>query len=134
VTLILKKNNDKLMNKISAISLIIFLSLCTVPESYAGQKQKRKVTAASKTESIQLTNASSLDTSQYSIQVNGKENSVKINNEPVQSTTGKTGKQNTILVNGEGNTVSVSQDNNNSKVNISQNGNNNQISIMQPKQ
>jgi hypothetical protein len=122
------------MNKISAISLLIFLSLCAITESYAREKQKRKATATSKTESIQLTNASSLDTTQYSIQVNGKANSVKINNETVQSTTCKIGKPNNIHISGEGNSVSVSQDNKNSKVNISQNGNNNQISITQRKQ
>jgi len=57
-----------------------------------------------------------------------------INNEPMKTTSGKTDKKNTITVIGEGNSVSVNQDDQKSKVTISQNGNNNQISITQNKQ
>lgn len=132
--LIDKRANNNLMKKIYAASLILLLTFCATDKSWADVAQKHKATTKSKTQVNPKINLAPVDTAYYLIEVNGQTNSVKINNEPVQTTTGKSGKQSTIRVNGEGNSVSVNQDNKNSKVNISQNGNNNQISITQQKQ
>ncbi len=122
------------MKKIYAASLILLLTFCATDKSWAGESQKHKATTKSNTQVSPKINLAPVDTAYYSIEVNGQTNSVKINNVPVQSTTGKSDRQNTIMVNGEGNSVSVNQDNQKSKVTISQNGNNNQISITQNKQ
>ena len=119
------------MKKIFACFLLSLLSLYAVTGCSASERPAQKKSPGSQNQVPRLTNVSPVDTAQYSVQVNGETNTVKINNQPVKTTKGLAGKQNTITINGEGNTVSVNKDTEKSKVNISQNGNNNHVTITQ---
>lgn len=71
------------------------------------------------------------DSSQYSVRINGPFNSVIVNGKQLVSTPDTTNRKNTILVSGQGNSVSIIQDDHKSEVNITQQGKNNKIKISQ---
>ena len=72
----------------------------------------------------------------YSININGKQNSVSItNNNPIKTNFKTVGKQkntsNAIEINGEGNSVNINQNKESGHVNIQQNGTGNQVNVSQ---
>lgn len=87
--------------------------------------------------------ASPADSCQNSVQIDGKSNTVIINDKVMVSTPDTTGKRNNIRVKGEGNTITVIQNDNksncvtviqndtNSNLTVSQSGNNNKVKISQ---
>lgn len=74
--------------------------------------------------------------SNFSIKIDGPQNLVAIKTDSLKLQTTKslpnnTKANNTIDINGQGNTVAISQEDKNNKVVISQNGNNNSVKIVQ---
>ena len=120
------------MIKIFTVCVLLPLCFCAADECYATDGAKHKRMVKSKNQETQLSKVASADTTLYSIQMNGQSNEVTVNKElQTETSPCKSEKPNTIIVKGEGNTVSLSQTDKKSKVNISQNGNNNKISITQ---
>ena len=116
-------------------TLILLLSFWSMVDCWADDGHQGKDSPKSKNQENKLKTTSPSDTANYSIQINGQSNILKINSEQqTEAQTGKTEIPNTVKVNGEGNIVSVNQPDKKSKVNISQNGKNNQISISQNNQ
>lgn len=73
------------------------------------------------------------DTSHFSIKVSGLTNCVKVNGKIMTSTTDSINTNNKISVSGEGNTVSVIQNDRKADVNIKQEGTHNHAIISQRK-
>ena len=76
------------------------------------------------------------NSSNYAININGPQNLVIVTTDSLKVQTTKTlpnkaNASNTIDINGQGNTVAISQNTKNNKVVISQNGNNNTVKISQ---
>ena len=73
------------------------------------------------------------DSTQYSIQIKGRSNLVKVNGKVMKTTSNSPDTKNkiSIRVSGEGNTVLINRTDKKSKVNVLQKGRNNQIKISQ---
>ncbi len=127
--LIMKYSNNNLMKK--TIAGILFLSFSLTFDSRGGDDRTRIDSAGCKTGVKSVSGTFVADTAQYAILINGETNTVKINNKSIEASKSKAEKPNTISVTGEGNSVSVNQDNKKSTVNILQNGKNNTINISQ---
>lgn len=111
--------------------LVLLLNVLTTIHCSGIEEQKRQGHSNCKTEINESTRGSPADTCQYSIQVKGKSNVVKVNNKIMKSTPDTTQKQNNLSVAGEGNRISIIQTDNQSQVSIAQKGKNNRISITQ---
>ncbi|NDP22930.1 MAG: hypothetical protein GZ091_17900 [Paludibacter sp.] len=134
---------DKTINKIQITSYIVLLiSWFATTNFNAAEKNKLKELVKHNIVINHPARASPADTSQYSIQIDGKSNTVIINDTIMVTSRDTTVKRNNIRVKGEGNTitvlqndktnsVSVIQNDSNSKVSVSQSGNNNTIKISQ---
>ena len=126
------------MKAVLTFLAIFILWLNALASDTISVKQKQKEPAKQKAAVAANTNIIRTDSiSDYSINVNGTQNSVQISSE---NPSGKSleadpkGKKNSVEINGEGNSVKVHQSKNSGKVNIQQNGNGNQISISQTNQ
>lgn len=137
---------DLLIKKIQNASCVILLiSLCITSDFFAAKTQKQNELAKNKTIASHPARASPSDSCQYSVRIEGQSNTIIINDKIMVSTPDTTVKRNNIRVKGEGNTITVIQNDNksnrvtvnqndtNSKVTISQNGSNNKIKISQNK-
>lgn len=137
---------DLLIKKIQNASCVILLiSLCITSDFFAAKTQKQNELAKNKTIASHPARASPADSCQYSVRIEGQSNTIIINDKIMVSTPDTTVKRNNIRVKGEGNTITVIQNDNksnrvtvnqndtNSKVTISQNGSNNKIKISQNK-
>lgn len=98
--------------------------------------QNRKDTVKSKVAASGIVQKDSI--SNYSININGKSNSVSINKEHfTQKDLSSHGNQkkasNIVEINGEGNSVTINQNNKCGSVNIQQNGTGNRVNISQSK-
>ena len=119
--------------------LILLLSMCTMTDILAAERQAGKITtrhnttANNQAQTSTGTKATPGDTTQFSIQVEGQSNTIKINGKEMRSTADTTVKQNNIRVSGEGNTVTINQTDRKSEVVITQKGKNNHIQITQKK-
>ncbi|MDD4968609.1 MAG: hypothetical protein PHT07_04185 [Paludibacter sp.] len=118
-------------NKLYTGLLILILSLCALTEISTIGMQQKKRTARYLTAASYPARASPGDSTNYSIRMKGRSNSVTINGKVVVSPCDTTEKQNNIRVHGEENTVTIEQTDQNSKVNITQQGKKNQIHITQ---
>jgi len=113
------------------LSLLLIISSIIDYSAYEMQKQKghaKFITAAN-----QPTRASPADTSNISVLINGKANTVTVNGEILPSNPDTTNNKNKIYVDGEGNTITIIQTDQKSEVKVTQKGNNNKISISQKK-
>ena len=136
-----------MIKKIHTISgLILLIGLCLTTDLCTAETQKQKGLANYKTTANHPARASPLDTCQHEIQIDGQSNVVTINDRIMVSSPDSTVKQNNIRVKGEGNTITVLQNDNksnsvtviqndtNSKVTVSQSGSNNKVKISQNNQ
>jgi len=119
--------------------LFIFWLNAIFNDSVSG-KRIHKVPAKQKTAVAGNTNVIKADSvSNYSINVNGGSNSVRITSDApagksLETDAKRKNKPNSIEINCEGNSVNIHQNENGGKVNIQQNGNGNQVSISQTNQ
>ncbi|MEI8084822.1 MAG: hypothetical protein WCG93_01270 [Paludibacter sp.] len=118
--------------------LSILLTASSIINCAAYEMQKRKghakyITAANQPARASPARASPEDTINISVLINGKANTVIVNGK-ILPTNPDTTNQNKITVDGEGNTITVIQTDQNSEVKITQKGNNNKISISQKNQ
>ena len=111
--------------------LMILFSLYSITDILATERQNNAKAARNKTAERFQASASPLDTTQYSIQMEGQSNSIKINGKKMVSTCDTTEKQNNIRVRGEGNTIIINQTDQKSEVSVTQKGKNNQVKISQ---
>jgi len=111
--------------------LVILLSLYSLTDIIANERQNRKEATWNKTEAKCLARASPEDTTQYSIQMEGQSNNITINGKKMVSTCDTTEKQNNIRVRGERNTIIINQTDQKSEVSVSQKGKRNQVKISQ---
>lgn len=126
------------MKAILTFLAIIILWLNAIADESISMKQKQKEPVKQKTTVARNTNIIRTDSiSDYSINVNGRLNSVHISSD---NPSGKSlevdpkRKKNSVEINGEGNSVNITQGKSGGKVNIQQNGNGNQIRISQNNQ
>lgn len=135
---------DKSIKMTQIKSCLVFLiSLYATADFYAVEMQKQCEPNKHKITSTHPARASPADSCQYSVQIDGKSNTVIVNDKVMVSTQDTTVKRNNIRVKGEGNTITVIQDDNNtncvtviqndtnSNVTVSQRGNNNIVKISQ---
>jgi len=117
---------------------IFILWLNAVASDTISMKQKQKEPAKQKAAVAANTNIIRADSiSNYTINVNGGLNSVQISSDNPSGNSldaDPKGKKNSVEINGEGNSVSITQGKNGGKVNIKQNGKGNQVSISQTNQ
>lgn len=124
------------MKKIfTIIALFFFCMPCIASSQTANHKKHAKVKATATDVSEKNANG---NTSNYSIHINGPQNVVTITTDSLKVQTEKTlavkaNASNTIVINGQGNAIAISQENRTNKVVISQNGNNNKVNISQSK-
>ena len=97
---------------ISCIGLLVCLFSTT--DVFAVKTQRLKGHENNKTTSNYPGRASPADSCRYSIQINGTSNIVMINDSIMVSNPDSTAKQNNIRVTGEGNTITVLQNDNKS--------------------
>ena len=111
--------------------MIILLSLYSITDIIATERQNRNGAAGYKTAERFPISASPVDTTQYSIQMEGQSNSITVNGKKMVSTCDTTENQNNIRVRGEGNTIIINQTDKKSEVSVTQKGKNNQVKISQ---
>ena len=120
---------------IKSIVFVFLISITCISSAFKISKHKEILKA--KTSVCSVGNNVEADTiTNYSIHINGKQNSVTIKTDSlkVQTTVSLPNKaetNNTVDINGQGNSVAISQENKNDKVVVSQNGNNNSVKITQ---
>jgi hypothetical protein len=110
---------------------LLLIILLSITEGFATGRQQRNISSKNKTVEKELIRGSPADTSQYSILMNGKSNTVEINGKIMVNTLDSTNKKNNIRITGEDNSVSIIQTDQKSEVKVSQKGNNNQVHITQ---
>lgn len=127
-------NEPKVMKTIFTLIALCFfcLSGVTGPEA-VNPKKTRKLKATAIGISEEKSNG---DSSNYTTDINGLQNLVTITTDSLNVQTDKTlpvkaNASNNIVINGQGNTVAINQENKNNKVVISQSGNNNLVKISQ---
>lgn len=123
-------------NRYASLPLIV-LSLYTITVSDVCKSQPQRKVVNSLTEKNPL-NRSPDDSiqaysTQYSIQIKGQSNIVKVSGKVMKTTSDSTDAKNkiSIRVSGEGNTVLINQTKKKSEVKVLQNGGNNQVKILQ---
>jgi hypothetical protein len=128
------------MKAIFTFMALLFLCLIAISNNSERDKQKKKepVKPNSGINNDSLNNINNIaDTlPNYSIHINGKSNSVQITSDnPVGESQNANSKVknnlNALEINGEENSVNISQSGNGGKVEIKQTGNHNQINISQ---
>lgn len=113
--------------------LLLLFSLFSRTECFSSDRLDRKELSKHRTIANQPARASPTDTTDFSVQIYGDSNIVKINGKIVKSTTDTLPKKNSVQVSGEGNTVNVMQNDHASEVSVSQRGKNNHVIITQKK-
>jgi len=119
---------------IKSIVFVFLISITCISSAFKISKHKEILKA--KTSVCSVGNNVEADTiTNYSININGKQNLVTIKTDSVtvqtaKSISNKTKDGNTIEINGEGNSVSVTQKSKGKMV-VTQSGNNNHINISQ---
>ena len=111
--------------------LVILLSLYSVTDIKATEKQSRNGVGRNSSVAKCPARASPVDTTQYSIQMEGQSNSITINGKKMVSTCDTTEKQNNIRVRGEENTIIINRTDQKTEVSVTQKGKNNQVKISQ---
>ena len=116
---------------------LIALTLFCLPGIAGSQIVKHKTLAEAKAAATGVSEKNAnKNSSNYAININGPQNLVILTTDSLKLQTTKTlpnntNASNTIDINGQGNTVAISQNTKNNKVVISQNGNNNSVKISQ---
>lgn len=110
---------------------IVLLCLYSTTESSASDNKNRKGRVDNKNEANELIRAPPSYSNQYSIQIIGPSNVVEINGRCIETIPDSLDCRNKIRVNGQGNTLSIQQINQESNVNIVQQGRNNKLTISQ---
>ena len=111
--------------------LLLMLHTYTSHVCFAHEKHERQGHTNCKIEINESTSGSPPDSARYSVMVNGSTNIIRINDQLIVSSPDSTNNKNKILVDGEGNKISIVQNDQESTVTISQNGKSNRISIIQ---
>ena len=116
-------------------TLCIFCALCLCGAAKA-ERVNQKKTAKAKSGVTEIGAPNQKPIPDYSIRINGLENTVTVATDSVnvktsETISNKTKVGNTIEINGQKNTVAISQVNKNNMVAVSQNGNNNAVKIVQ---
>ena len=111
--------------------LSLLLSASSIIDCAAYESQKQKGPTQFKTAADQPARASPGDTTNFSVQINGKANIVTVNGKILPTNPDTSNNQNKIYVEGEGNTITILQTNHRLEVKVTQKGNNNKISISQ---
>ncbi|MEI7502843.1 MAG: hypothetical protein WCJ61_06130 [Paludibacter sp.] len=120
------------MKKIHISGILSFLlSVSSIIDCAAYERQKQKGPAKFKTAANQPARASPEDSTNFSVRINGKANIVTVNGKILPINFDTTNNQNKINVEGEGNAITILQTNQKSEVKVVQKGNNNKISISQ---
>jgi hypothetical protein len=123
-------------NGYASLPLIVLsfyaITVCNVCKSQIQQKIANSLTEKdplnrSPVDSIQP------NSTQYSIQIKGRSNLVKVNGKVMKTTSDSTDAKNkiSVRVSGEGNAVLINQTNKKSEVKVLQNRGNNQVKILQ---
>jgi len=116
---------------------LIALTLFCLPGIAGSQTVKHKTLAEAKAAATGVSEKNAnKNSSNYAININGPQNLVIITTDSLKIQTtktlpNKTNTENIVDINGQGNTVAISQENKNNKIAISQNGNNNSVKIVQ---
>lgn len=111
--------------------LSVLLSVTAIIDCEAYEMQRRKGPVQFKTAANQPARASPADSAEFSVQIKGKRNTVTVNGKVLPAAPDTADTQNKISVDGEGNSITLIQTEQQSEVKISQKGNNNKISISQ---
>ena len=120
---------------IKSIVFVFLISITCISSAFKISKHKEILNA--KTSVCSVGNNVEADTiTNYSININGKQDlvTIKTDSQTVQTTESIANQSigsNSIEINGQGNSVAISQENKNDKVVVSQNGNNNSVKITQ---
>ncbi|WP_318348963.1 curlin repeat-containing protein [Aquipluma nitroreducens] len=120
---------------IKSIVFVFLISITCISSAFKISKHKEILKA--KTSVCSVGNNVEADTiTNYSININGKQDLVTIKTDSLtvqttESIANQSIGSNSIEINGQGNTVAISQENKNDKVVVSQNGNNNSVNISQ---
>ncbi|SHF00344.1 hypothetical protein SAMN05444405_104205 [Bacteroides luti] len=123
-------------NRYVSLPLIVLsLYTITVCEACKSQPQQKVVNSLTENDPLNRSPDDSIqsDSIQYSIQIKGRSNLVKVNGKVMKTTLDSTYTKNkiSIRVSGEGNTVLINRTDKKSKVTVLQKGRNNQIKISQ---
>jgi len=124
-------------NNLYMIFLVFLVSFYSITDLFASDRQNRKGSAKYKTtanypaRASPGARASPEDTTQYSIKMDGRSNTIILNGKMLVTSPDTTEKQNNIRVTGEGNSVTLHLTDLKSEVNITQQGKNNHIKISQ---
>jgi len=118
---------EKIFSKGNQLLLLILLA-----STYcSGKEHKRQGHSNCKIEINEYNRGSPTDSAQWSIQMNGTSNTLKINDKEYEISSDTGNNQDSIQVNGTCNSITIRQSDQQSKVSISQQGKNNKISIIQ---
>lgn len=119
------------------IIVLSVLLLGMVPDSFGAQILHSEEPLKAKSGICSIEQTPESDTIQgFSVDIKGKQNLVLITTDslkvqPTETIPNKSNASNTIKIKGQGNLVTVKQDDKNNKVTVSQNGNNNTVKIVQ---
>lgn len=117
-------------NRLVCLHFLLF-SIIAISNCNAEKRLLRLYAADTLTVENPLNKASPADSVEYSIQIIGQSNIVKINDKLMKSSRDTIINKNKIIVSGAGNTVDIKHYNDKSEVNIRQQGNKNKIIIRQ---
>ena len=113
------------------VVILLMLHLYTSAFCVANNKSERQGQCKCKIGIMESTRGSPADSTRYSVMVNGSTNTIKINDQLIVSNSDSTNNKNKILVEGEGNTISIVRNDQESKVSVTQKGKKNCICITQ---
>lgn len=119
------------MKKILTFCMVILLHFFMPFDMIFGQQDRSYKSVPKLSSDIKVISKDS--TQQFFVKINGSSNTVKINDKLMASTTDSINSNNSIYVDGEGNTVTIIQNKNKLEVNIRQEGGNNRVQISQGK-
>lgn len=120
---------------VSLLLIVLSLYTITVCDVCKSQSQRKVVNSLTEKNPLNRSPDDSIqsDSTQYSIQIKGQSNIVKVNGKVMKTTLDSLNAQKkiSIRVSGEGNTVLINRTDKKSEVNILQKGRNNQVKILQ---
>ena len=120
---------------VSLLLIVLSLYAITLCDVCKSQSQRKVVNSLTEKNPLNRSPDDSIQaySTQYSIQIKGQSNIVKVSGKVMKTTLDSTGRQhkNSIRVCGEGNTVLINRTDKKSKVNVRQKGENNHVNISQ---
>ena len=120
---------------VSLLLIVLSLYSITVCDVCKSQSQRKVVNSLTEKNPLNRSPDDSIqpDSTQYSIQIKGQSNIVKVNGKVMKTTLDSSDAQKkiSIRVSGEGNTVLINRTDKKSEVTVLQKGRNNQVKILQ---